>query len=337
MDARPEIAEIKRKSVHFLGVYIIGLFLLFLSLVASISVGAFKIDWMAMIGSMAYMQESREWLIIQNIRLPRAIAGVMVGANLAIAGAIMQAITRNPLASPQIFGINAGASLVLVIMAVLYPIYTQSAMMMFAFLGAALGGLLVYYMASGGGMTPVKLALAGITIHLFLSAIIESIIIFHEHSTEDILFWLVGAIDGAGWNHVVMLAPWFIVGGIGAWALSRSLTILSLGEEVARGLGQKITFIRIISVVLVIMLAGSAVAVAGPIGFIGLIIPHISRKLVGSNYLHIIPCSAILGAFLLVASDVLSRFISFPSESPVGIVTALIGGPFFLYLARKKG
>ncbi|MRG86837.1 FecCD family ABC transporter permease [Salinibacillus xinjiangensis] len=317
--------------------YFVGLILLFFSFLFSLSVGAYQIDFVTVLASLFSNQETKEVLIIQDVRLPRAIIGILIGASLAIAGALMQGITRNPLASPQIFGVNAGASLVLVIIVILFPIFSQTTMVYFAFLGAAIGGLTVYALASPGGMNPVKLALAGITMHLFLTSIIEGLIIFHEESTEDVLFWLAGAIDGTDWGHVETILPWLIAGMILALLIAKPLTLLSLGDDVAKGLGQKIGWIRIASAMLVILLAGASVAVAGPIGFVGLIIPHIARKLVGVDYIHVIPCSALLGAVLLVSADVLSRFISFPSESPVGIVTALIGGPYFLYLARKGG
>ncbi|WP_138418044.1 FecCD family ABC transporter permease [Aquibacillus sediminis] len=327
----------KRKTKQFL-VFAIGFSLLILSFFFSLSVGASSIDLGTIIHSLFLGEETQQSRIIQSLRLPRAIVGAIVGANLGIAGAIMQAITKNPLASPQIFGVNAGASLMVVIAVVLMPSFSPTNLIFFAFLGAALGGSIVYYMAStGGGMTPIKLALAGITVHMFLTAMIEGLIIFHEHSTEDILFWLAGAIDGRTWDHVQVILPWALIGIVGAMVFAKQLTILSLGDDMARGLGQKIALFRIVASVFVIILAGSSVAIAGPIGFIGLIIPHIVRKLVGVDYRVVIPASALLGAVLLVLSDVISRFISFPAESPVGIVTALIGGPFFLYLARKGG
>ncbi len=191
--------------------------------------------------------------------------------------------------------------------------------------------------STGGGTSPVKLALAGITVHLFLSAIIEGLILFHEDSTESVLYWLAGAVDGASWGDVQVIWPWAITGIVIAILFARQLTILGLGDDMAKGLGQNVVVIRLLFSLLVVVLAGASVAVAGPIGFVGLIIPHIARKLVGIDYRVIIPFSGLLGALLLVSADVLSRFIAFPSESPVGIVTALIGAPYFLYLARKGG
>ncbi|WP_099159026.1 FecCD family ABC transporter permease [Virgibacillus ndiopensis] len=318
--------------------FIVTMLLLFLSILASLRVGAASIDFGTIFQSFFSDQTIKDFLIIQDLRLPRTLITIIIGASLAIAGAIMQAITLNQLASPQIFGVNAGASLVVVVGTIILPSISSSALVYFAFLGAVLGGSIVYYMAStGGGTSPIKLALAGITVHLFLSAIIEGLILFHEDSTESVLFWLAGAVDGANWGEVQVIWPWAITGIVIAILFARQLTILGLGDDMAKGLGQNVVVTRSLFSLLVVVLAGASVAVAGPIGFVGLIIPHIARKLVGIDYRVIIPFSGLLGALLLVSADVLSRFIAFPSESPVGIVTALIGAPYFLYLARKGG
>ncbi|MDC3411943.1 iron ABC transporter permease [Aquibacillus sp. 3ASR75-11] len=314
------------------------LLLLLLSILASLRIGTASIDFETIFLSFFSSEETKDMLIIQNLRVPRTLIAVIIGASLAIAGAIMQAITLNPLASPQIFGVNAGASLVVVISTVLLPSISPSSLVYFAFIGSVLGGSIVYYMAStGGGTSPIKLALAGITVHLFLSAIIEGIVLFNEDSTESVLFWLAGAIDATSWADVKTIWPWATVGILLAILLARQLTILGMGDDTAQGLGQNVTAIRLCFSLLVVILAGASVAVAGPIGFIGLIIPHIVRKLVGVDYRVIIPLSGLFGALLLVSADVLSRFIAFPAESPVGIVTAMLGAPYFLYLARKGG
>lgn len=327
-----------RKSITKVSLFMAVFLLLLLGLMASLRIGAVSIEFGTIFQSFFSDEQSKEFLIIQNLRLPRALIAIIIGASLAIAGAIMQAITLNPLASPQIFGVNAGASLVVVLSTVFLPSVSPSSLVYFAFLGAVLGGSIVYSMASSSsGTSPIKLALAGITVHLFLSAIIEGIVLFHEDSTQSVLFWLAGAIDGASWNDVQIIWPWATAGIIIAVVLARQLTILGLGDDMAKGLGQNVVVIRLFFSLLVVVLAGASVAVAGPIGFVGLIIPHIARKLIGIDYRLIIPFSGLLGALLLVSADVLSRFIAFPAESPVGIVTALIGAPYFLYLARKGG
>lgn len=313
-----------------------GLLALLIGLMASISIGAADIQISTVLKSLFSFDGSKEHLMVRTLRVPRALLAALVGASLAVAGALMQALTRNPLASPQIFGINAGASLVVVFSVVFFPSLGSAALVYSAFLGAALGGLIVYSMASGGGMTPVKLALAGMAVHFLLSSLTEGLIIFNEQTTESILYWLVGAVDGAAWLDVMNLLPWSLAGIAAALALSSSITILGLGDDVARGLGQRTGWVRLAAGTIVILLAGASVAVAGPISFIGLIIPHIARRLVGEDYRSVLPFSAVLGALLLVYADIASRYIAYPFESPVGIVTALIGAPFFLYLARNR-
>lgn len=323
-----------RKTMKVPFTAIIGSILLILGVILSISVGSANITAEIIFKSIFHWDESKEQVIVRTLRLPRAVIGVLVGANLAVAGALMQAITRNSLASPQVFGVNAGASFILVSSFVFFPNLPSSSLVYFAFIGAALGGIAVYSFASGGGMTHVKLALAGMAVHFFLSSLTQGMIIFNEQA-KDALYWLVGAINGKSWTHVNIILPWSLTGLALSIVFAKSISILVLGESMAQGLGQKINRIRILAGALVIILAGSSVAVAGPIGFVGLIIPHISRKLVGGDYRSIIPFSALFGALLLVYADIFSRFIAYPFESPVGIVTAIIGAPFFLYLAKQ--
>jgi ABC-type Fe3+-siderophore transport system permease subunit len=325
----------KKRKISISLLAAIGTVLLAFGIVSSISVGAADIKMMTVWNALVSFDQSKEHLIIQTLRMPRALMAVLVGANLAVAGALMQAVTRNPLASPQVFGINAGASLIVVASVVLFPNLSPSVLVYSAFLGAAMGGIIVYSFASAGGMSPVKLALAGMAVHFFLSSMTEGFIIFNEHTTESVLYWLTGAIDGSTWVHVQTIFPWAILGLTLSFVLAKSVTILGLGEDVAKGLGQKAGWVRLITGITVIILAGSAVSVAGPIAFIGLIIPHLVRPLVGEDYRLILPFAALFGALLLVYADILSRFIAYPFESPVGIVTAMIGTPFFLYLARR--
>ncbi|MDM5210925.1 iron ABC transporter permease [Peribacillus sp. NJ4] len=311
-----------------------GIVLLILGVLTSISVGAADINLAMVLKSFFEMDSSKEQVIIRTLRLPRALVGALVGANLAVAGALMQAITRNSLASPQVFGVNAGASFFIVSAFVFFPNLSSVSLVCVAFIGAAVGGMAVYSFASGGGMTQVKLALAGMAVHFFLSSLTQGMIIFNEQA-KDVLYWLVGSINGKTWAHVNMILPWSLFGLFVAVVFSRSVSVLVLGENMAQGLGQRVYRIRILAGILVIILAGSSVAVAGPVGFVGLIIPHIVRRLVGGDYRRIIPFSALFGALLLVYADIIARFIAYPFESPVGIVTAMIGAPFFLYLAKR--
>ncbi|MGE6555651.1 FecCD family ABC transporter permease [Exiguobacterium artemiae] len=278
---------------------------------------------------------SKETLVLTTLRLPRLLLGLLLGANLAVAGALMQAVTRNPLASPQVFGVNAGASLFVVLALLLFPALGTANLVYFAFFGAMIGGLLVFSFASVRGMTSLKLALVGMAIHLLLTSLTKGLILFNDRITN-VLYWLSGSISDSGWIEVQLILPWSIIGLILAFSLAKSLAIFQFGQDVAVGLGQNITRIRMLAAVAVVLLAGVTVAVAGAIGFIGLMVPHIVRRLVGEDYRYVLPISALCGGLLLTYADVLARFIAYPYESPVGIVTALLGAPFFLYLAKRQ-
>src|SRR6478735_1082439 len=326
--------NIKKQRTSRYIIAIISVFLLIAGIFIHVSVGSSSIGLTDVIRALFQPDNSKQTTVIQTLRLPRAVLAALIGASLAVAGALMQAITRNSLASPQVFGVNAGASLAIVVATILFPELHSKTTVYFSFLGSALGGITVYLFAAGGKVTHIKLALAGMAVHLFLSSFTQGVIVLNEDAT-DVLYWLVGSINGKNWSHVLVLLPWSVFGLLAAFIMGRSISILVLGENMATGLGEKVQWIRLVAGVIVIILAGSSVAVAGPIGFIGLMIPHIARKLVGGDYQRILPFSALLGGILLIYADILSRFIAYPFESPVGIVTALIGAPFFLYLARK--
>lgn len=328
----------RRNNKHKLAVIIISLIILLIGIIISLFIGSINLNLETLIKAIFIQDGTKENLVIRTIRLPRTIMAILIGANLAVAGVLMQGITRNPLASPQVFGVNSGAAFFAVAAIALFPNISDNSLVYFAFLGAALSGALVYFIGSVGGMTPVKLALAGMAIHFLLSSFTQGIILVDENSLDKIIHWLVGSVSNTNWDSVKVILPWTIIGLTGAILLSSSMTILDLGEEVAKGLGEKTEMIRIIAGLIVIILAGACVSIAGPIGFIGLIVPHIVSNFVGTDYKIKIPVCILFGAILLVYSDIMARFIAYPYESPVGIVTAIIGGPFFLYLAqRKKG
>jgi iron complex transport system permease protein len=285
-----------------------------------------------------FNDSSHSDLIIRTIRLPRVVLAMMVGAALAVGGAVMQAITGNPLAAPEIMGINAGAVLVVVLGITVLPSLNGAPTMLLAFAGAAVAGVSVLMLAgSGRGRTsPVRLALAGVTATSLLISLTQVLIIFHDNSSDSVLFWLVGGVNFASWPDVRDIAPWITCGMLGAFALARSLNLISLGDDMARGLGHKVERTRLIGGALVIVLSGASVAVAGPIAFVGLIIPHIFRRVVGSSYIVLLPVSAIGGMALLLYADIASRYVRPPYEEPAGVVTALIGAPIFIYLARRQ-
>jgi ferric citrate transport system permease protein len=279
-----------------------------------------------------------EDLIIRTIRLPRIVLALLVGAALAVSGAIMQAIAGNPLAAPEIMGVNAGAVFAVVLAITVVPSWQGAPTILLAFVGAAVSGIAVLSLAgSGRGRTsPVRLALAGVTATSLLISVTQVLIIFHDNSSDSVLFWLVGGVNFATWTDVPNVAPWVVLGLAGAMALARSLNLIALGDDMARGLGHKVERTRLLGGALVIVLSGASVAVAGPIAFVGLIVPHILRRVVGSNYRVLLPIAALGGMALVIYADLASRYIRPPYEEPAGVVTALIGAPIFIYLARRQ-
>ncbi|RDW16255.1 FecCD family ABC transporter permease [Oceanobacillus chungangensis] len=276
--------------------------------------------------------------VIQELRLPRAITAALIGAFLAVSGAIMQGMTRNPLASPSIMGVTDGAAFALVITLAFYPSVSNLGGTFASFIGAGIAVSIIFIIGtlSSGGLTPVKLALAGVAIGALLRSI-SSVISLHFQLEKEMGFWMAGGLDGANWNAIKILIFSGIIGMLIALFISKSITVLSLGEEMATGLGQNNTLIKILGIVSVLILTGVSVSIAGAVGFIGLIIPHITRFIMGKDYRWIIPSSAIFGALLLVLADLVSRLVNAPFETPVGAITSLIGVPFFLYLARNSG
>ncbi|MCP3776650.1 iron ABC transporter permease [Paenibacillus sp. MZ04-78.2] len=315
-----------------------GLAVLLLGLAFSVSVGAADIRlstvWEAVF---QFNPDITQHQIIQELRLPRALAGALVGACFAVAGAIMQGMTRNPLADSGLLGLNAGAGFVLAICFAFFPGMPFMQLILYSFLGAAIGAVMVYGVGSmsKNGLTPVRLALAGSAVAALLIAFSEGIAIYFNIG-QDLAFWYAGGVAGTKWFQLKIMTPWIIAALIAALLLSRSITLLSLGDEVATGLGQRTGWVKLACTVVVLVLAGTAVSAVGAVGFVGLVIPHIARSLVGVDYRWIIPCSAVLGSLLMVIADIGARMINPPYETPIGTLIALIGVPFFLYLARKQ-
>lgn len=315
-----------------------GLFALLAGMAVSVSFGAADIDlltvWEAIFN---FDFNADKHQIIRELRLPRIIGGAMVGACFAVAGAIMQGMTRNPLADSGLLGINAGAGLMLAICFAFFPGMPYMTLILCSFLGAGVGLLLVFGISSltRGGLTPVRLVLAGAAVSAMLVALSMGIAL-HHHVGQDLAFWIAGGVAGTRWPHLQIMFPWIAVALIAALIISRSITLLSLGEDIAVGLGQRTTLVKIIGMIIVLILAGAAVSVVGAVSFVGLIIPHVTRYLVGVDYRFIIPCSAILGSLLVVLADLGARMINPPYETPIGAIIALIGVPFFIYLARKE-
>jgi iron complex transport system permease protein len=300
--------------------------------------GAAEISLDKIVAALIAFNGSTDHLIIRTMRLPRSLIAMLVGAAIAVAGALMQGLTRNPLADPGILGINAGAAMAVVITVFLCGTSSLSLYAWCAFLGAGVTAVLVYWLGSlgRGGLTPLNLTIAGAAITALLSSLTTGILILSQQTLDEIRFWLAGSVAGRDFTLFLQVLPYIAVGLVVAFALGRQITTLSLGEDVAQGLGQRTAWVKVIAALSVVLLAGSSVAAAGPIGFIGLVIPHTVRFLVGVDYRWILPYSAIFGAILLLLADISARLLIAPQELPVGVMTAILGAPFFIYLARWK-
>ncbi|WP_221569059.1 iron ABC transporter permease [Alkalihalobacillus sp. TS-13] len=329
--------ELLNTNVKKLVGLLAGIFLVVFFIGCSVVYGYTSVNWGMVIQSFTQFDGSNEHIIIQESRVPRALIGAAVGASLAIAGALMQGITRNPLASPSIFGINAGAGFFIVLAVTFFSISSIHQFAWIAFFGAMVTSLIVYLLGSLGrdGLTPVKLTLAGAAMAAMFASMTQGMLALDEKALEEVLFWLTGSIEGRKLGILTAMLPYLIIGWIGSLLITGQMNTLSMGDDVAAGLGQNTVLVKISAAVVIVLLAGSAVAIAGPIGFIGIVIPHIARGLVGINYKWIIPYSGLLGAILLLLADIGARYVIMPKEVPVGVMTALIGTPFFIYIARR--
>lgn len=313
--------------------------LLVVSMLASLYIGIRYISIDEIINSIVcYDSTNVDQLVVQSLRMPRMLAALIVGISFAVSGALMQGVTNNPMASPSILGITAGASFGLAVGMILFPHLSLNGSIIFAFSGAALATVCILFLAKqvGGRATPVYLALAGTAISAVFVAITHMLVVFFQVAQE-LSFWTAGGISGVRMEQILLVLPWTIIGMMIAMYISKFVTLLSFGEEVAIGLGSNLQRVRILSGIAVLILSGSAVALAGPIGFVGLVVPHIARKLIGIDYRFVIPFSALLGSVLVMIADILARVINPPFETPLGAITAIVGVPFFIYLANRKG
>lgn len=275
--------------------------------------------------------------IINTLRLPRTIVAFLVGVGLAIAGTITQGITRNPLAAPEIIGVNSGAALAAVILIILLPNAPVSLLPFAAMVGALTVAILIYLLAWQGGSSPVRLILVGIGFSLVANALTNILITFGEINTvSQALVWLAGSVYGRTWAQVLALLPWIVIFGFMALLLTRELNTLNLGDEIARGLGSRVEWQRGLLLLTGVALAGASVATAGAVGFVGLMSPHLGRQLVGASHEGLLPVAAMMGGMLVVVADLLGRVLFAPLELPCGIITAAIGAPYFVYLLINR-
>jgi iron complex transport system permease protein len=271
-------------------------------------------------------------------RLPRTVLALLVGAALALSGAAMQGVTRNPLADPGILGISSGASLAVVVGIAFFGLSNPYGYIAVATLGAGLAALFVYSVGSlgRGGATPLKLALAGAATAAALSSLVSAVLLPRVDILTTFQFWQIGGVGGAEWDRIGIVAPFLAAGAAIVVLSGRGLNTLALGDDLAAGLGTRVVHTRLIAFAGAVLLCGAATAVAGPIAFVGLIVPHLCRLLVGPDQRWLLPFSAITGAGLLVLADVVGRVVARPQEIEVGIVTAIIGAPFFIWIVRRQ-
>jgi iron complex transport system permease protein len=281
---------------------------------------------------------STEAVIIHDLRVPRGVMGLLVGGALGLAGALMQALTRNPLADPGLLGVEMGASAAVVVAIAFTGVTTVTGYIWFAFAGAAAASVVVYVLGSSGrsAATPERLVLAGAAITAVLVAFVSAVLVLDTQAFNAFRFWDVGALAGRKMDAVAQVAPFILVGVVLALGLARSLNVLALGDQTGKALGANLGRTRAIGALAVTLLCGAATAAAGPIAFIGLTIPHVARMIVGSDQRWVLPYSLVLAPILLIGADVVGRVVIAPSELQVGIVTAFIGAPVFIALCRRR-
>jgi iron complex transport system permease protein len=304
---------------------------------ASVAIGSREVGWSDIWAALGGSTENLGQAAVTK-RLPRTLLAVVVGAALGLAGAVMQGVTRNPLADPGVLGINMGASLAVVVGLAWFGLFSATSRLWTAVFGAALAAVFVYAVGSlgRGGPTPLKLALAGAATSAALASFVTAVSLPRGDITTSVQSWLIGGVGGATYGTIGPAVPFFVAGFAISLLSARSLNSLALGDELAAGLGERVALVRGLAAAGSVLLCGAAVAVAGPIGFVGLVVPHLCRLLVGVDHRWLLPFSALTGACLLTASDVLGRIIARPSEIDVGIITALIGAPFFIAVVRRQ-
>ena len=344
VDAGPETAapprprRRTRRTTLVVGLVVCVVLLVLVSLL-SIAIGSKQIPLPTVIDALRHYNESdTDHVIVRSLRVPRTLIGLMVGAALGLSGALMQGVTRNPLADPGILGVNGGAALFVVGGIYWFGLSSLTSYVWLAFLGAAAASVAVYFLGSLGreGATPVKLALAGAALTAMLGSLTTALLIGDVDTFDQFRFWSVGSFAGRGPEIAKQVAPFILVGIVLALFCGRVLNALSLGDDVAKSLGQRVGLARAFVAVVVVLLCGAATAAAGPIGFIGLTIPHVARLVTGPDYRWILPYSMLLAPILLLGSDVIGRVVALPGELQVGIVTAVLGAPFFIILVRRR-
>lgn len=324
----------KSKVLRITIIFVFALFT-FSAMIFSLIFGSADISFETVVSTLMGNVESTDSMVIWNIRFPRNIVGALVGANLAVSGAILQSVMKNSLADPGIVGVSSGAGISGIIMLIFFP--EESLLLTpVAFIGAMFSAVAVYALAWKNGIRPNRIILAGVAVNAFLGSGISALLIFYSDKVQGALLWMIGGLSARSWPQVEALFPYTVLGLLLALAGSKALTILSLGDETARGLGVPVEKVRFSMTAVAALLAAGSVSIAGLIGFVGLVIPHIVSLMIGTDYKYVIPGSAVLGAGILVFCDTVGRIIFAPVEIPAGIIMASLGAPFFLYLLRRN-
>ncbi|MFJ9187289.1 MULTISPECIES: FecCD family ABC transporter permease [Streptomyces] len=306
-------------------------------MVASVALGSRDVPWSDVVAALGGADDTLGRAAATK-RIPRTVLAVVIGAALGLAGGVMQGVTRNPLADPGILGVNMGASLAVVTAVAFFGLTSPTGYIWVAIVGAALSALFVHTVGTlgRGGATPLKLALAGAATSAAFASLVSAVILPRNDIAGSFKLWQIGGVGGASFERIAQVAPFLAVGFAVCLLSARALNSLALGDELAAGLGERVAVARAVAALGAVLLCGAATAVAGPIGFVGLVVPHTCRLLVGVDHRWLLPLSAVLGAILLTAADVVGRIVARPSEIDVGIVTALIGAPFFIYIVRRQ-
>ena len=300
------------------------------------TIGSVNLSLGEIISSLIHQDNSMVMTIVYKMRLPRNILAVLIGANLAVSGVLLQSVMKNPLADPGITGVSSGASVAAIIILLLMP-QLSGALPLFAFVGGAIACALVFIMAWKNGLRPERIVLAGVAINTILGGFISLLSTLFSDRIQSAILWLNGSLATKTWSHVDMLFLYSLIGLGLSLFLIRSANVLQLGDESAKNLGFNVSRTRLVISAVAVFLAAISTAVVGIISFIGLIDPHIARLLMGSDHKYTIPFSMVLGAIVLLIADTLARTIGGSIEIPVGVITSIVGGPFFLYLLRKRG
>lgn len=331
------VAALRRPTAARLSWLVAGALALVLLLGLSLAFGTRVVSvdelWRALAGDTSGVGEAAV-----VTRVPRTVLALLVGAALAVSGAAMQAVTRNPLADPGILGVSSGAALAVVTGIAFFGMSNPYAYIAVAIAGAAAAAVFVYLVGSlgRGGATPLKLALAGAAISATFTSLISAVLLPRVDVITTFRFWQIGGVGGATWDRIAIIVPFLAAGAIICLVTARGLNTLGLGDDLAAGLGENVLRTRLIAAAGAVVLCGAATAIAGPIGFVGLVVPHLCRLLVGADQRWLLPFSAVVGAGLLVAADVIGRVIARPEEIEVGIITAFIGAPVFIWIVRRQ-